>query len=116
MTDEEKHLWYDFLKYLPVTVNRQKIVLDYILDFYIASKKIAIELDGSQHGKEENKIKDQTRDKVLNDLGIIILRYTNHDINTNFDSVCRDILKHVGISESEYVINKQNLSCTRERT
>ena len=58
MTDEEKHLWYDFLKYLPITVNRQKIVSNYILDFFIASKKLAIELDGSQHGKEANKIKD----------------------------------------------------------
>ncbi len=116
MTDEEKHLWYDFLKYLPVTVNRQKIVLDYILDFYIASKKLAIELDGSQHGKEENYNRDEIRDKVLKDLGIIVLRYSNSDINTNFDGACRDILKHVGISESEYMEHKKNLSCTRERT
>ena len=110
MTEEEKHLWYDFLKYFPVTVNRQKIVLDYILDFYIASKKLAIELDGSQHGKEADALKDQTRDKALNDLGITVLRYTNHDINDNFDSVCRDILKNAGISESEYITHKKNIS------
>ena len=35
MTPEEKHLWHDFLKYLPCTVNRQKMVGNYILDFYI---------------------------------------------------------------------------------
>ncbi len=116
MTDEEKHLWYDFLKFLPVTVNRQKIVLDNILDFFIASKKIAIELDGSQHGKEENYKRDEIRDKVLKDLGIRVLRYSDSDIKTNFDGVCRDILKHVGISESEYMEHKKNLSCTRERT
>ena len=34
MTPEEKHLWYDFLKRLPVTVNRQKIIGDYIVDFF----------------------------------------------------------------------------------
>ena len=110
MTDEEKHLWYDFLRYLPVTVNRQKVIENYIVDFYIFAKKIAIELDGSQHGKEENHTRDKTRDKVLLDLGIKVLRYTNKDINTNFDSVCRDILRNLGITESEYVINKQNLS------
>ena len=110
MTDEEKHLWYDFLKFLPITVNHQKIVLNYILDFFIASQKIAIELDGSQHGKEENHIKDDTRDKALQDHGIKVLRYKNQDVKTNFDSVCRDILKHVGISESEYITHKQHLS------
>ena len=35
MTDEEKHLWYDFLKNLPVTVNRQKNIGNYIVDFII---------------------------------------------------------------------------------
>jgi len=33
MTPEEKHLWYDFLKKLPVTVNRQKVIDNYIVDF-----------------------------------------------------------------------------------
>ena len=37
MTPEEKHLWYDFLKKLPVTVNRQKNIGNYIVDFYIPS-------------------------------------------------------------------------------
>ena len=100
MTDEEKHLWYDFLRYLPVTVNRQKVIENYIVDFYIFAKKIVIELDGSQHGKEENHLKDETRDKVLHDL----------EINTNFDSVCRDILKNLDIPENEFIIYKQHLS------
>ena len=49
MTKEERHLWYDFLKNLPETVCRQKVVGRYILDFYCAAAKLAIELDGSQH-------------------------------------------------------------------
>ena len=49
MTKEERHLWYDFLKGLPLTVNRQKVLGDYIVDFFVASKKLVIELDGSQH-------------------------------------------------------------------
>ena len=95
MTKEEKHLWYDFLKKLPQTVNRQKVVGSYILDFYCAKAKIAIELDGAQHYNQENKEKDAIRDEFLHNLGITVLRYTNIQINTNFDGVCRDILRHI---------------------
>ena len=49
MTPEEKHLWYDFLKNLPLTVHRQKVIDQYIVDFYIAGAMLVIELDGSQH-------------------------------------------------------------------
>lgn len=55
MTKEEGHLWYDFLKSLPCNVNRQKVIGNYIVDFYISSAKIVIELDGSQH-YEDNGI------------------------------------------------------------
>ena len=65
MTKEEKHLWYDFLKKLPLTVKRQHNIENYIVDFYIASKKIVIELDGEQHGLLENKRADEHRDFVL---------------------------------------------------
>ena len=41
MTKEERHLWYDFLKNLPVTFHRQKVFGQYILDFYCASAGIA---------------------------------------------------------------------------
>ena len=95
MTDEEKHLWYDFLKKLPVTVNRQKVVGRYILDFYCASANIAIELDGSQHYSDEGKDSDKKRDAFLRDKGISVLRYSNADVNKRFDAVCRDILNHI---------------------
>ncbi|MBE6651111.1 MAG: endonuclease domain-containing protein [Ruminococcaceae bacterium] len=92
MTKEEKHLWYDFLKKIPVTVNRQKVIGKYIVDFYIASSKIAIELDGSQHYEDEGVESDRIRDEYLNRLGIKVLRYTNLDIHRRFESVCQDIL------------------------
>ena len=57
MTKEERHLWYDFLKQYPVPFNRQKVLGQYIADFYCASAKLAIELDGSQHYEESAKIK-----------------------------------------------------------
>ncbi|MBQ2135250.1 MAG: DUF559 domain-containing protein, partial [Clostridia bacterium] len=58
MTKEEKHLWYDFLKKLPLTVNRQKNIGNYIVDFFIAQKRIVIEIDGAGHGFDENIEKD----------------------------------------------------------
>ena len=70
MTKEERHLWYDFLKTLPVTVNRQKVIGKCIVDFYIASSKLVIELDGSQHYEDNGIENDTKRDEFLNNLGI----------------------------------------------
>ena len=98
MTDEEKKLWYVFLKRLPITVNRQKIIGRYIIDFYIASKSIAIEIDGAQHRMPEKKEADEKRDRELLMLGIKVLRYTNKEINKSFNAVCEDILKNIGMT------------------
>ena len=98
MTKEERHLWYDFLKALPVTVKRQKVIGNYIVDFYIASSKIVIELDGSQHYDDNNIRKDEKRDDFFNSLGIEVLRYSNLDINKRFKYVCEDILNRINTS------------------
>ena len=95
MTKEERHLWYDFLKTLPYGVYRQRVLGNYIIDFYIAYFLIAIELDGSQHYEEAGVRKDNERDEYLNKMGIKVLRYSNHDINNNFRAVCEDILKNI---------------------
>ncbi len=101
MTDEEKRLWYDFLKKLPCSVNRQKVIGDYIVDFFIASKRIVIEIDGLQHKLPENKEKDEERDRNLNALGIAVLRYTNKEINQNFHSVCEDVLTKLNLRPND---------------
>ena len=98
MTPEERHLWYDFLKKLPLTVKRQHNILNYIVDFYIASKKIVIEIDGAQHGEPENMCADEERDAALDGWGITVLRYTNKDINTRFNIVAQDIVNHLGLT------------------
>ena len=95
MTKEERTLWYDCLKKLPVTVNRQKVFGKYILDFYCASAKIAIEIDGSQHYEEDGQAKDKERDTYLNERGITVLRYSNRDVNQQFRTVCEDIESHL---------------------
>ena len=83
MTKEERHLWYDFLKGLPVTVNRQKPIGPYIVDFYIASSEIIIELDGSQHYEESGLKKDAERTRFLESKGLSVIRLTNNEINRN---------------------------------
>ena len=95
MTKEERHLWYDFLKPLPVTVNRQKVIGPYIVDFYCAGAKLVIELDGSQHYAEDGMAEDHARDQYLSGLGIRVLRYSNLDVNQNLSGVCQDILQHL---------------------
>ena len=100
MTEEEKYLWYDFFKKLPVEVKRQKNIGNYIVDFYIASEKIVIEIDGLQHKMPENEEADKKRDEYLSNLGIKVLRYSNKDINSNFYNVCNDILKNLKIESS----------------
>ena len=95
MTPEKKHLWYDFLKSLPFTVNRQKTIGNYIIDFFIAEKRLAIELDGSQHTLEVNKKADEIRDRELYKLGIRVLRYSNSLLNERFNYDCDDIMKHL---------------------
>ena len=91
MTKEEKHLWYDYLKKLPETVNRQKVIGSYIVDFCCVEAMLVIELDGEQHYSEKGVEKDAKRDAFLNDLGYHVARFTNHEVNTNFDGVCTDI-------------------------
>ena len=91
MTKEEKHLWYDFLRNYPVKVYRQKMILDYIVDFYCASAKLAIEIDGSHHYEECITYYDEKRTRDLEEIGIMVVRFSNRDINTNFEGVCESI-------------------------
>ena len=97
MTKEERRIWYDFLKRLPFTVNRQKVIGKYIVDFYCSQTKTVIELDGSQHYETEGAESDMLRDEYLNSLGIKVLRYSNYDVNKNFSGVCSDILEKFGL-------------------
>ena len=97
MTPEEKHLWYDFLKRLPLNVRRQHNIENYIVDFYIAEKKTVIEVDGKQHLSTEHKESDKNRDANLASWGILVLRYSNQSIRNNFNTVCADILKNLGL-------------------
>ena len=91
MTKEERRLWYDFLREYPVQFRRQVTCGDYILDFYCAKAKLAIELDGSQHYGPGQLEKDILRTKYLSDQGICVLRIPNNEIWHNLAGVCDQI-------------------------
>ena len=101
MTPEEKHLWYDFLKRLPFNVRRQHNIENYIVDFYIAEKKVVIEVDGRQHLSSEHLEADAQRDRDLSNWNITVLRYTNESIRNNFATVTEDILTRLDLSFSD---------------
>ena len=69
MTPEEKRLWYNFLRDLPITVNRQKIIGKYIVDFYCAERKTVIEIDGTHHQEDYFKNQDEIREEYLKEKG-----------------------------------------------
>ena len=88
MTKEERHLWYDFLKNYPVRFLRQKVIDDYIVDFYCSKARLVIELDGSQHYKSEEIKHDAERTEFLENLGLKVIRFSNLDVTENFYEVC----------------------------
>ena len=108
MTPEERHLWYDFLRYLPMTPHRQKNIGNYIVDFYVPSARLVIEIDGIQHREEEYLEADRKRDMDLKKLGNRVLRFTNFDVRVNFPLVCYDIMQTLGIRESDLVKRKSD--------
>ncbi len=98
MTKEERHLWYDFLKSYPVRFIRQKVIDNYIVDFYCHSARLIIELDGSQHYEEIGLLKDKIRTERIEQRNLTILRIPNNEVNKNFEGVCQYI--DIAVKES----------------
>ena len=94
-TPQEKHLWYDFLTKYEVRFQRQKAIENFIADFYCHKAKLIIEIDGSQHYTDEGKKHDENRTYVINQYGIEVLRFSNYDVDTNFQGVCYEIDRYV---------------------
>ena len=91
MTKEERHLWYDFLRAYPVRFLRQKVIDQYIVDFYCHDARLIIELDGSQHYEKKEHEKDQFRTEQLEKRDLMVVRIPNSEILKNFTGVCEFI-------------------------
>ena len=88
MTPQEKRLWYDFLRYYPIKVYKQRIIDNFIADFYCHKARLVIELDGAQHYTPEGRSYDEARSKIIEQYGIEVIRFVNGDVDDNFRGVC----------------------------
>ena len=91
MTKEERRLWYDFLRSYPVRFLRQKVIDNYIVDFYCHDARLVIELDGSQHYSESGMLKDKIRTERIEERDLTVVRIPNNEIDKNFNGVCEYI-------------------------
>lgn len=92
-TDAERKLWsilrnkqMDGLKFF-----RQYSVGSYILDFYCPKHKLAIELDGGQHGEEKQRARDELRTNYLKQQNIRVIRFWDNEVLTNLEGVIEKI-------------------------
>ena len=88
MTREEKQLWYQFLRTYPLRFLRQKVIDNYIVDFYCHEARLVIELDGSQHYEKAGLLRDQIRTEWIEQRGLAVLRIPNNAVWENFEGVC----------------------------
>ena len=95
MTPQERHLWYCYLSKHRFHWQRQRVISGFIVDFYCHVAKLVIEIDGMQHYAEQGTAYDTERTQVLQRYGLKVLRYTNQQLECNFQEVCWDIERNL---------------------
>ena len=105
-TPQERKIWYLFLRRFPLRFHRQKAIGPYIVDFYCHKAKLVIEIDGSQHIEQEKQENDQKRTDYLESIGLGVIRFTNRDIDHNFDGVCNQIVETINMKLGTDVYQK----------
>jgi very-short-patch-repair endonuclease len=97
MTKAESLLWLKIRKQQlsGYIFNRQKIIGDYIIDFYCAKAKLVIEIDGGQHRSNEMVDSDKIRDDFLSSYRLKVLRFANDQVINNIDEVLKNMLANL---------------------
>ena len=113
MTPYERRLWFGFLSNYEVGFRCQKVIGDYIVDFYSKKVRLSIEIDGESHCSAQAKRYDALRTLRLEMREIKEIRFTNEDIKTNFEGVCEYIDRVV--KERRNDIDSSNFSELRNR-
>jgi very-short-patch-repair endonuclease len=90
-TMPEKKLWYEYLRFFKPRFLRQRPIDNFIVDFYCASHKLVIEVDGDSHFTEEGQEYDLERTKILEGYGLTVIRFTNDQVMNSFEGVCTEI-------------------------
>ena len=100
MTELEKRLWSILSNnQLGVKFRRQHGIGHYIVDFYCPELKLIIEVDGESHFSEDAQAYDKIRDAYMLGLGLITIRYNNHDVMHNIEAIYQSIQQYI-----QYVI------------
>jgi very-short-patch-repair endonuclease len=97
MTDAETRLWWRLRKKQLSNCQfyRQRIICNYIVDFYCPAFKLVVEIDGGQHFEDEGIRKDKLRDSYLADLGLTVLRFSARDVMQNLEGVLESIYERL---------------------
>ena len=91
MTPTEFKLWRGFLKNFRFKVYSQRPIDNFIVDFYCSKLNLVIEIDGSIHDSAEAKVSDEERTEILQNYGLKVIRFSNQEIEENFEAICRKI-------------------------
>ena len=93
MTEAEKLLWSKLRRkqLKDSQFYRQRIIGNYIVDFYCPKTKLIVELDGGQHYNEGENRKDRIRDDYMKKLGMRILRVSDREVFENLNGVIERI-------------------------
>lgn len=106
LTKPEKKLRFEFFKKFweieddensKIRIYKQRQIDNFIVDFYIPKLKMVIEVDWENHFNTDWIVYDEGRARILEWLGLRIIRFTNEEIMNNFDWVCRFLEKELGI-------------------
>ena len=92
-TDAENLMWQLLRakRFMNLKFRRQHVIQPYIVDFYCHEIGLVIELDGGQHGTDDAVEYDAERTKFLEALGLMVVRYWNHDVLSQTDVVLEDL-------------------------
>ncbi|WP_190809864.1 endonuclease domain-containing protein [Flagellimonas sp. S3867] len=96
LTPAEAYLWKQLQnkKLEGRKFRRQHSIDRYIVDFYCASERLIIELDGEVHMNPTAEEKDLKRTKNLEGLGFTVIRFENKMVFENLRSVLQEIRSH----------------------
>jgi very-short-patch-repair endonuclease len=87
-TPAEKKVWQNCLRNFPLGVLRQRLIDNFIVDFYCAALKWVIEIGGDSHFTQQGQDYDEERTRILEGYGITVVRFTNVEVLQNFEGVC----------------------------
>jgi very-short-patch-repair endonuclease len=93
MTDAEKLLWSKLRRrqLKDYQFYRQRIIGNYIVDFYCSKAKLIVEVNGGQHYDDEGIKKDEMRRDYFKKRGLKILRVSDREVFKNLQGVLEKI-------------------------